>query len=146
MSFAARMMAAPAVTTPPVVLPASITVNDFQYQTDASATFIISDDGTYSSFGSVSSPAGTWLNTGSASSYEVRFTPTSGSVSSGDSVSVWLALSSTRSWVRTTLYTGQVTATTSVVGTLEIRNASTQAVLTSSTLTLTAEVTDANPP
>lgn len=78
----------------------------------------------------------TWLVSGTASQFEVRVTPTGDALSTGTTGS-WLALSSDREW---TLVQASVAAkSTSLL--VEIRNASSGAVLDSATVTLYAERT-----
>ena len=77
-----------------------------------------------------------WVVPTSAASaaYEVRASIVSGSVSAGTTGS-WLSLGSTQTWTRTQTTIGSST----VVLTVEIRAASTGAVLSTATITLTAE-------
>jgi len=72
---------------------------------------------------------------GSSSDYDIRFTPSSGSVTTGTTGS-WLNLGTSRSWTVTRAGLGVDTVT----GTLEIRNATTLAVLLTRTVTITAEI------
>lgn len=72
----------------------------------------------------------TWLILGAAADFEVRLTVTSGTFATG-TTGAWLPMSSNRAW---TLAAGVGAA--SAVGTLEIRNALTGAILDSATLTL----------
>lgn len=146
MSFGSRMVVPVAITTPPVALPATI---------NASAGFIaytfvefyLFNTGRYETqrnSGFDKSPTGTWLTSGTASQYEARFTVTSqttpGNVSG--STSVWESLGSTVSWSVTAYNPSSdpldPTVTEEAIGTLEIRDAATQTVLTSSELTLSA--------
>lgn len=99
----------------------------------ATTSFTLNSNGAYTSNTGVS---GTWkIGGGLGSSYEARLTVTSGSFSGG-STGVWVSLGSDRTWSvsRSTL------GSTSASGTLEIRDATSGLVFTSSTLTLTAEV------
>lgn len=136
MSFGARSTGYSAPAGPNASLPATLTVQDETFQpTTATASFTLNSDGTYSSVGSLFAPSGTWqTGTGTGSSYEARLTVTSGSFSSGTTGS-WLVLSTNRTWTNTRSGSpGSATGT----GTLEIRDAVTLSVLTSSTLTVTA--------
>ena len=76
----------------------------------------------------------TWLTAGTASNYEVRATVTSGTLSSGTTGS-WLNLGTAREWTvaRATVGTKQA------IFTVEIRNATTLAVVDAAQVTLEAE-------
>ena len=120
-----------------VSLPAAISADDnVASPATASASITFNDDGTYQTF----SAPGTivnWFNPdgpGVATPYEIRFAPSSGSVSSG-TVNTWLAFPQT--WTRTRVLNG----ISEVTGTLEIRLASSGVVQATTTLTLTAERT-----
>jgi hypothetical protein len=67
--------------------------------------------------------------------YEVRVTPTSGTLSSGN-VNVWEALTSTRSWGVVQAAVGSKVFT----GTVEVRRASDSVVVATTTMSLTATV------
>lgn len=100
----------------------------------ATSSFTLNSNGAYTS--TPAGVSGTWkIGGGLGSSYEARLTVISGSFSGG-STGVWLSLGSDRTWSvsRSTL------GSTSASGTLEIRDATSGIVFTSSTLTLTAEV------
>lgn len=100
-----------------------------QYQlTNAGVTNTINQGGTTSQ-GNWVTPAGA-----AGANYEVRASIVSGSLTSGTTGS-WLALSSTRTWALTQSSIGSSTC----VLTIEIRNATSLAVLDSATITLTAE-------
>jgi hypothetical protein len=107
----------------------------------ATASYVIASDG------KVKNQAGTilesWLLSGSASSFEVRATVTSGTLTSGTTGS-WLACSSDRTWSITNSAANN--STVSVVMTVEIRNASTLVVADSATITLEATSLDFTPP
>lgn len=78
----------------------------------------------------------TWLVMGSSSSYEARATLNSGSLASGTTGS-WLALSSSREWtVQDAVFDPSPVEAVILV---EIRNATTLAVIDSATVTLSAE-------
>jgi hypothetical protein len=81
---------------------------------------------------------GEWLVAGSASGYDVRWDNTSGSLSAGsDAPGVWLNLGTTRQFNRSQNSTGA----SEVVGTVQIRDAVSLAVLlTASGVTLSAEI------
>lgn len=118
----------------PVFLAPTILSLSIDYFIPAVTTFNIKSDGTYESLGNSISASGNWLLSGAASSYEVRFTPTSGAVSFGSAATAtWLTLSSDRSWNKQSGGGFE-----EVIGVLEIRNASTQQLLVTSTLTLQA--------
>lgn len=84
---------------------------------------------------SVSHTIGNWVTpTSAAAGYECRMTVTSGTFSVG-TVGSWLALTSTRTWAKTQSIVG----VGQVVGTIEIRDAATLAVVATATVDLTAE-------
>lgn len=102
-------------------------------------TWAATDTSTGSGAANFSTPSsGTWLNTGSASDYDVKIDWTSGDVGAptGPADNTWVNLGTTRVW---TLYAQESSA--SVTGTLSIRNASTLTVLDTGTIVLTAEHT-----
>lgn len=109
----------------------------------ASATFRLKLDGTAEMVetdglgGSTTTPiSGEWLLSGSASDYQARMTTVSGTLSSGTAGS-WLALSSTRDWVKSRL---NPAGSVSYVGTLEISLIADSIPIVSATITLTANV------
>jgi len=102
----------------------------------AVASLTIASNGTYTV--SDGDPTGNWATPGASgigSGYEVRWTVVSGSLSGGTS-GTWQSLSSSRTYARNRVGVGSAQA----VGTVEIRDASTLTVLTTSTVTLEAEV------
>lgn len=101
--------------------------------TDATSTYELTSAGVCNVDGSPVS--GEWLVAGSASAYEVRSTVTSGTLTTDPSAGSWVSLGTTRLWELTRASVGVSTATFTV----EIRNASTGAVLDSATIDLTAE-------
>lgn len=111
-------------------------VSDIQLTpTDADATYTLNAAGT-----EVSSPAAisnTWLITGAASDYEVRATVNSGGVQAGTTGS-WLGLGSDRAWSCTRSLNSAGSSDANL--TIEIRSATTLAVLDSAVVTLHAEV------
>jgi hypothetical protein len=106
------------------------------------ATYSLEFDGDVISittdFGSVDE--GDWVTpksaAGSTNTYQVLATVTSGSLSSG-TAGTWLALSTTRSWTKTQASAGS----SECVLTIQIRKG-TGSVLTSATITLSAESLD----
>lgn len=82
----------------------------------ASANLKIKTDGTWSY--TFTPTTGTWMNSGSASDYEVRLTQTGGSTITGESLSTWLACSTERNWYLTSAEFDK-----SATATLEIRMA-----------------------
>lgn len=80
----------------------------------------------------------TWLLSGSASSYDVRATVVSGSVTSGTTGS-WLNLGTTREWTRQN--TLDIESSQQVVLTIELSLAGAATPIDSATVTLTATVT-----
>lgn len=79
--------------------------------------------------------SGEWLTSGSSSDFEVRATIVSGSVTSG-TIGSWENLGTTRTWTRDR---GAIGIST-VVLTIEIRNATSMVVLDTAEITLTAEI------
>lgn len=105
----------------------------------ATAIYRLSSDGSaYSSSSGTLDLLEIWLDSGTASGFEVRATVTSGTLSSGTTGS-WQVLSTDRSWTVTRSAVGVKSATMTV----EIRNATTLAVLDSASITLQATVQDA---
>lgn len=80
---------------------------------------------------------GTWLREGSASDYEVRYSPTGDTgAMSGAAINTWLNAGTSRTWAITdSTVTG---GSESVTGPVELRKAGSATVLASETLTLTA--------
>lgn len=101
---------------------------------DASATYSLTSAGLETATGSSSN---TWLLAGSAASYDVRATLNSGALTSGTTGS-WLNLGTTRSWNVTR--TSNVDGTDTANLTIEIRSASSLAVLATATVVITARV------
>lgn len=122
-------------------LPDSIYVYDTQFTT-ATASFTISSTGGYSSVGTPFNPSGTWLISGNASDYEVRYALTSGSVSSG-TLNTWMSLGTSRTWVTTANRGAAPNARQTAIGTLEIRHATLLNLVAVTTLTIDAYSTDA---
>jgi hypothetical protein len=80
---------------------------------------------------------GNWVvPNGAASQYEVRATLTSGTFTSGTAGS-WLALTSTRTWTTQQVSLGSKTTS----ATIEIRNATTLAIVATGSITLLADNT-----
>ena len=119
---------------PAVSLPTNISIADEMSGGAANASITFNADGTYTGAGS-SSTSGNWYTPttgGVGSAYEVRYTLSSGSVTTG-TTGTWLAFP--QSWSRNRLTPGFSDAS----GTLEIRLISSGVVQASTTLTLTAE-------
>jgi len=101
-----------------------------------SGTWSVTDASTGSGSTNFSSPSsGTWLNTGSASDYDIKIDWTSGDIAdvSGPADNTWVNLGTSRTW--------DLTADEedlSVTGTLSIRNASSLTVLDTGSITLGA--------
>jgi hypothetical protein len=95
----------------------------------ASVSVQFTNAGAYTGTGNVQGFSGNWITPTSAagSAYEIRMTVNSGSTPSGSATASWLALGTTRTW---DLSQSGVGATMGNV-TVEIRNASTLAVLSS---------------
>lgn len=103
--------------------------------TDATATYVLSSGGLEQATGQTDA---TWLLQGAAADYEARATVVSGALTSGTTAS-WLGLGTTRSW--TVTRTNNLPGLDECVLTMEIRAVATGTVLTSATVTLSAEVT-----
>lgn len=133
MSFGARPTG---YSGPNASLPASLYVEDNASAGSSTASFTMNSNGTYSSVGNLSSVSGTWqTGTGTGSSYDVRVTLITGTFSSG-TTGTWVSLSTTRSWSCVQSSPGFKYTN----ATLEIRDASTLAVLATSDLTVQASV------
>jgi|LakMenE18May11ns_1017448.scaffolds.fasta_scaffold9097426_1 hypothetical protein len=108
----------------------------------ATAEVSFTNAGAYSGTGNVESFSGTWIVPTSAAgnAYEIRMTVNSGTTPSGSATGSWLGLGTTRTWTITK--SGLGPSTTSNV-TIEIRNASTLAVLSNGggAFVMTATVT-----
>lgn len=136
MSFAARQVSITTAAAPTVSLPASIYVAGENVPA-VTSSFTIDNLGSYSSVGIDFAPSGTWLLSGSASSYEVRLTLTSGTISG--TTGTWLSLGTSRTWSNTANPgTGLYYVLREGIGTLEIRDAVTTAILAVTTLTVRA--------
>jgi hypothetical protein len=103
-------------------------VADFQITPGtAAAEVTFTNAGAYTGSGNIQGFSGNWITPTSAagSAYDVRMTRNSGSTPSGSATGVWLSLGTTRTWTITQPGAG----TTASNVTVEIRNASTLAVL-----------------
>lgn len=103
---------------------------------DATCNIQFSSNGTCAISAGASPDPDDWkTGTGVGADYDIRWTNTSGSLSSG-TVGTWLSLGSNRVFgvVRT------ISGTKTCVGTVEIRNATTLAVLATGSITLEATV------
>lgn len=83
---------------------------------------------------------GQWLVRGNASDFEVRATPTGGTVWSGAAVNSWIACDTGAPWSLSANRSGASPGTTVVSGSalVEIRRKGTTAVLTSANVTISA--------
>lgn len=113
------------------------TITDSAVGAACSATFAMGNNGV-ASWATINNGSGNfspeWQPSGSVSAYEVRWTNTSGTPSSGTTGS-WLNLGTTRSWT----VNQAVAGTKSCTGTVEIRDATTGIVLASASITITAQ-------
>lgn len=120
-----------------IALPASITeVRLVASPSVANATITVASDGTYTT--SDGTPSGNWATPGSVgigAAYDIRWTVVSGTLTTG-TAGTWQSLSSSRTYGRNRTGVG----TEQAIGTVEIRDATTLSVLTTSTFTLNAEV------
>ena len=134
MSFGARPTGYSAPLGPAASLPANLYVEQNNPSGSATASFTMNSNGTYSSVGNLSSESGTWqTGSGTGASYDVRVTLIDGSFDSGTTGS-WLSLSSSRTWSMST------TTIQFANSTIEVRDASTLVVLTTSSLFVQASV------
>lgn len=118
-------------------LPGTLNVTVVASPGPANAAITFAADGTYTSTDGTTN--GNWFaptTGGVGSGYEIRWTVVSGTLTTG-TTGTWQSLSSPITYGRNRVALGFVTA----VGTVEIRDASTLAVLATSTATLEAEVT-----
>lgn len=119
-----------------IALPATLGASDTQSPGPANATLTFASDGTYVGTGGI--PSGNWASpttVGIGSAYEIRWTVVSGTLSTG-TTGTWQSLSGGIVYGRNRVGLGAAQA----IGTVEIRDASTLAVLATSTVTLEAEV------
>jgi hypothetical protein len=131
----AQLLLATGGADPGASLPSSISVMDSRLSpTNSTATFTLSNAGTYSSVGNGSAPSGTWRNFGASADYQARFT--TGGAPTGSAINTWLSLSAGLSWSVTDSVVNGASVTAS--GTLQIRRASTGVVCDSCALSLSA--------
>lgn len=107
----------------------------------ATAQYLLNNSGQAQTVGEdgPSNIPGEWLRAGAAADYEVRATLISGTVSSG-TTGAWQSLATTRQWSRNRTTIGS----SSCALTIEIRRAVDSVVVTTATITLSANVdTDA---
>ena|SRR5690606_25493049 len=111
------------------------TVSDSAVGSPVAATFSCDNTG-QASYSTVNSGSGNYSGEyapgATGSLYEIRWTNTSGSPTSGSATGSWLSLGTSRSWTVSRASAG----TTTCVATVEIRNAATGVVLTSATITI----------
>lgn len=103
-------------------------VSDFQLSPGTSnAEVTFTNTGTYTGTGNIQGFSGNWITPTSAagSAYDIRMTRNSGATPTGSTTGIWLSLGTTRTW---TISQSGIGTTASNV-TVEIRNASTLAVL-----------------
>ncbi len=120
-----------------VIMPTSLSITRADAGTPAE--IILDSDGyRYQRTGATLTQVAPWISPLSAASlYEVRSTLTGGTFTADPSAGSWVSLSSQRLWSRG----ASVAASQTVTATIEIRNASTLAVLSSTALTLTCDRT-----
>lgn len=99
----------------------------------ATATYQLNNNGNVYNHGGVNLE--TWLDSGVNTNFDVRATLASGDALTSGTLGTWQALSTTREWS----LTAAVDLTKSSTLTVEIRNSSTLAVLTTATINLSAE-------
>lgn len=116
------------VVTAPNASPSSSQIN-----TTATATFALNNTGAYTSTGEA---GGNYVNpTSLANQLEARLTYSSGTAVTGSATGAWLNLGTNRSWSLSSNLAGFISA----VYTLEIRDAGTLAVLSTSTINFSAD-------
>jgi hypothetical protein len=124
----------------------SVNINNMSDQddeispTDAVCSLSLNSGGTITSVPS-NSAAQTWLTAGAASAVDVRLTQnslTGAGVMGGAALATWLNCGTTRTWTLTNTTNGNNNST--FTGTMELRDATTLAVLDSATVTLSANV------
>lgn len=122
-----------------VDLDATISVENLEMEpTDSTCSLTLGTTGGITYAANFSGPGdSTWGSGVTGAEYEARATVTVGSLTSGTAGS-WLSLSSARTWSKTR--TSDFGGTEFVTFTLEIRDALTQVVKDSSTVTLSATV------
>lgn len=109
-------------------------ISSVSYST-AVSTYTIGNDGKVKD--QTGSILESWLLTGSASSFEVRVTVQSGRSLSGDAAGSWLGCGTSRQWsISNFAHDNSVIVSVFLA---EIRDAGTQTVLTSATISLSAE-------
>ena len=101
--------------------------------TDATATYTLQSGGNVVNHNSLLLEQ--WLLKGAAGDYEARATVLSGDPPNSGTLNTWLALSTTRSWSQTQTTPGVRSGEITV----EIRDATTLAILDSATINITAE-------
>lgn len=133
MTFAARTL----MGSDGATLRTATYTDDEAFPTNAKSGVRLATDGTLDwIFALGAANQYTWLTgSGVNSDYEARWTTTSGTLTSG-TTGTWLGLGTLREWYVTRSSGG----TSTVVGTLEIRAASSLAVLATATITLNATV------
>jgi hypothetical protein len=135
-------------TAPAVVLtPATFT--NFQYTSNTVETLTFDNTGTLSDT-AAGVVAGQWINMrpvdlATASSYDIFVTHTGGPAPTGSALSTWLNLGTTRSWSTQVIYVGGFSQVTTNI-TVQIRNASTLAVVATAAMVLVAQTDDVPPP
>jgi hypothetical protein len=99
---------------------------------------IDSDGSVYKIEGASVTNIGTWLLSGAASDYEVRFTNYSGSAPGGSALATWLGCGSDRTWTNTDVVNDGIPVESN--NTVEIRRAGgTGVILDSATITISSE-------
>lgn len=104
------------------------------------AFIIMSDDGTYTTETSTESGGGDWMGVPSSSfagQYEVRLSKSSGTDPESGTLATWQALSASRTWE----WDQHSAGSQSFSGTMEIRNATTQVVIASSSVSISLTFT-----
>lgn len=118
-----------------ITLPASIDGSDVQSPGPANTVLTFASDGTYTVTGGI---PGNWASpttVGIGAGFDIRWTVVSGTLTTG-TTGTWQSLSGGIIYGRSRIGLGVAQA----IGTVEIRDASTLAVLATTTVTLEAEV------
>lgn len=127
--------------TNPTVTISNGTYDTFQYDVSHSSTIQFQNNGTLVG-GDSGTIAGQWINmrptdVATAAAYDIRVQHTGGTAPTGSALNTWLNLGTTRSWSNFVTFSGGFAQTSTTV-LVEIRNATTLAVVDSATITWTA--------
>ena len=139
-SVSATMASAGGGASSPVQLTGATLTDNSVTPTDAEVGYQLATNGfeqSYEGIGGAYSNIDYWLIAGSVGDYECRLTVNSGTAPAGSATGSWLALSSARAWT----LTDSGVAGPAIVNncTIEIRNATTQVVQATATVTMSVQ-------